>query len=90
VVSRRPARDAAVALERAVRRESRQIQVPLVGKMLLPSTEELVYFGGVTVLVAVGMVEWPVALLLAIGHELAANKHRTMLRALGEALEVAS
>jgi hypothetical protein len=88
VVSRRPTRDAAIALERAVRRESRQIHLPLIGKMRLPSAEDLIYYGGVTALVAVGMVEWPVALLLGIGHELAASKHRSMLRAFGEALEV--
>jgi hypothetical protein len=71
-----------------MRSESRQLQLPLVGRIPLPSTEELVYLGGVAALVAVGLVEWPVALVLGIGHELAANKHRTMLRGFGEALEL--
>jgi hypothetical protein len=89
VTTRRPARDAVAAIQRAVRRDSRQLQLPVVGRVPVPSTEDLAYYGGVTALVVLGLVDWPVALLLGVGHELAASKHRTMLRSFGEALEVA-
>jgi hypothetical protein len=88
-VSRRPGMEALEAIERTVQHEYRRIRLPLVGTIRLPANEELVYYGGVTALVVLGLVDWPVAVLLGVGHELAAGKHRTMVRAVGEALEVA-
>src|SRR5262245_27971408 len=88
-VSHRPGIEALEAIERTVQHEYRRIRLPLVGTVPLPANEELVYYGGVTALVVLGLVEWPVAVLLGVGHELAAGKHRTMVRAVGEALEVA-
>jgi hypothetical protein len=54
-----------------------------------PPIEDLVFYAGLTVLVAVGLVELPVAVALGVGHALIEITHRPELRALGEALEAA-
>ena len=84
---RRPVAHAVVAAEQAVRRNTLHLQLPIVGELELPAAEEVAYIGGVTVLAVVGVLEWPVAVLLGIGHGLATARHNKMLRAFGEALE---
>jgi hypothetical protein len=54
-----------------------------------PPIEHLVFYGGLGVLVAVGLVELPVALALGVGHALIDLTRRPGLEALGEALEEA-
>jgi hypothetical protein len=72
-----------------MRRNGLSIRLPVVGQLRLPAKEDVVFLGGVTVLAVAGLVEWPVALILAIGHELAANRHNQLLHSFGEALEAA-
>jgi hypothetical protein len=55
----------------------------------LPPAEELAFLAGAGVLAAVGAVEWPVALLLGVGHMLATNARNKVIREFGEALEKA-
>ncbi|KUO09834.1 hypothetical protein AQJ58_22565 [Streptomyces sp. DSM 15324] len=55
---------------------------------LLP-VDQLAFLAGVGVLAALEIVEWPVALVLAIGHQLAHNQHSRVLREFGDALEEA-
>ncbi|TQE21115.1 hypothetical protein SipoB123_27440 [Streptomyces ipomoeae] len=55
---------------------------------LLPP-EQLAFLAGVGVLAAVEIIEWPVALVLAVGHQLAHSHHGRVLREFGEALEEA-
>lgn len=80
---------ALVAAEAAVRRNSLQIRLPLIGELRLPPTEEVVFIGGVAGLAVLGILEWPVAILLGVGHGLAMSRHSKLLRAFGEALEEA-
>ncbi|HEY3010505.1 MAG TPA: hypothetical protein VGJ63_20915 [Micromonosporaceae bacterium] len=87
--SGRPVVHALVAAEQAVRRNSLEMRVPILGELHLPPTEDMVFIGGVAVLAVVGLLEWPVAVLLGVGHGLATNRHNKMLRAFGEALEAA-
>jgi hypothetical protein len=75
------------AAKLAERRGSRHLRLPVVGDVGLPSTSEVAFLGGVVVLAAVGLVEWPVAILLGVGHQLATNAHFKSLREFGQALE---
>jgi len=84
-----PVAHAALAAERAVHRNSTRVELPVIGVVHLPAKEELAFIGGVTALAAVGVLEWPVALLLGIGHTLATNRHNKVMREFGEALEEA-
>jgi len=52
-----------------------------------PPIEHLVYYAGLGVLVAVEVVEFPVAAVLTIGHLLIGLTHRPGLESLGEVLE---
>jgi hypothetical protein len=52
-----------------------------------PPVEHLVYYAGIGVLVALEIVELPVAVVLALGHLLIGMTRRPGLEALGEALE---
>ena len=49
--------------------------------------KRLPYFVGLAALTAVGVIDWPIALIIAAGHLLADNAHDKKLRELGEALE---
>jgi hypothetical protein len=84
-----PVAHALRAADRAVQRESVHIELPFVGVVRLPPKDELAFMGGVTGMAAVGILEWPVALLLVLGHTLAANRHNRLMQEFGQALEEA-
>ena len=86
---RRPVGRALLAAERAIRRNSLHLQLPIVGEVQLPAPEQVAFIGGVAVMAVIGVLEWPVAALLGLGHGLATNRHSKMMRAFGEALEEA-
>jgi hypothetical protein len=76
-----------IAAEQAVQRNSLFLRVPVLGELTLPPPEQVAFIGGVAVLAVIGVLEWPVALLLGVGHGLATNAHRKVVRAFGQALE---
>lgn len=82
-----PAGHALLAAERAVHRNMVHVSLPLVGELHLPPTEELVFLGGTAFLAMVGVLEWPVAVFLGVGHALALNGRNKVVRSLGETLE---
>ncbi len=84
-----PVAHAALAAERTVQRNSTHLELPVIGVIHLPAKEELAFIGGVTALAAVGILEWPVAVLLGIGHTLSTNRHNKLMREFGEALQEA-
>ena len=84
---RKPVEHAKLAAEQAVRRTSLHLQVPVLGELNLPAPEQVAFIGGIAALAVIGLLEWPVAALLGIGHGLATHAHRKVVRALGEALE---
>lgn len=77
------------AADHAVRRNSKQVRLPFLGDVTLPASGGLVWYAGVGVLVAAGMVDWPIAAILAVGHLLSENRSNRVLHDLGEALEEA-
>jgi hypothetical protein len=57
-----------------------------LGTVRLPEPERLAYYGGIAALAAFGILDWPVAVVLGIGHLLAEDHHHKMLCEFGEAL----
>ncbi len=82
------ARNAGKAADRAVTHHSVTLDVFGTRVELLPP-EQLAFLAGVGVLAVLEIVEWPVALVLGVGHQLAHSHHGRLLRAFGEALEEA-
>jgi hypothetical protein len=76
-----------MALQAACRRQTVTLQLPLVGKVTLPSGPHLAWYAGVMALAAVEVVEWPAALLMAVAKALADSRHHELLREFGDALE---
>jgi hypothetical protein len=65
------------------------ITVPLVGwRLPVPPPELLTFYGGLAALAAIDLVDWPLAVVIAIGHELARSR-RPGVRGLGESVESA-
>lgn len=76
------------AAERAITHHS--VTLDVFGTRLeLPPPEQLAFLAGVGALAAFEILEWPVALVLGVGHQLAHSHHGRMLREFGEALEEA-
>ena len=63
------------------------VNLPVVGSVEIPRPEQLAYFGGLAALAAFELIDWPVAVVIAAGHFLAANHHNKILEELGEAME---
>jgi hypothetical protein len=66
-----------------------EIGLPAVGTVRIRRPERLVYYSAVAVLAAAEIIEWPVALLLSVGHALADNHNSKVAQELGSALEEA-
>jgi hypothetical protein len=79
-------RAAAARVERA---QHIAVTVPVLGEVKLPPPGHLAFYGGMMVLAAIELIEWPVAVALAAGHALASQHHNASIRELGEALEEA-
>jgi hypothetical protein len=60
-----------------------------LGTLRLPEPKRLAYYGGLTALAMFGILDWPVAIALGIGHMLAEQRHYTFVQDFGEALEEA-
>lgn len=82
------AKSAGAAAERAVAHHTVTLDVFGARVELLPP-EQLAFLAGVGVLAALEILEWPVALVLAVGHRLVHSHHGRMLREFGKALEEA-
>jgi hypothetical protein len=77
------------AATRTVRKHDIRLSLPRGVDLALPSADQLAFYGGIGLLAALGVVEWPVATLLVVGHALAASRHSRMLQEFGQALEQA-
>ena len=44
------------------------LQLPVVGRVPIPRPDQLAFYGALAALVAVEMVEWPVAVAIGVGH----------------------
>jgi hypothetical protein len=56
------------------------------GTVRLPEPQRLAYYGGLVALAAFGILDWPVAIALGIGHVLAEQHRHRFLEDFGEAL----
>lgn len=65
----------------AFRSSSRRVSVAL------PAPEQLAFYAGVGAMALFGIVEWPVAAALVVGHTLVNAQHNKGLQSLGQALE---
>lgn len=78
------ARSATRAVDEA---EHLAVTVPLLGDLQLPRPDQLAYYAGVTTLVVLGIMEWPAALVLGVGHVLLTQRHNRSVQQFAEALE---
>ena len=77
------------AAQRAVEETTLTLTLPFLGNVVLPSLDHLAWYAGVAVLALAGIIEWPVAILLAAGKALADNRSHRALQQLGLAFEEA-
>jgi len=77
------------AVLRAIQMNTVRIELPLIGEVRLPPGDTLAWLGGVAALAALGVLDWPVALVIGGGHVLAHQNHLRLLKDFGEGLEQA-
>jgi xanthosine utilization system XapX-like protein len=77
------------AVERVRQAQSFTVTLPVVGRVRVPRPEQLAFYGALGALAAVEIIEWPVALVLGVGHALMQNEHSRVAQEVGEALEEA-
>lgn len=75
------------AAAHATRNESPHITIEGLGTVQLPPKEDLAFLGGLAVLAAAGILEWPFAAVLGVGHILTQSKRNKALHEFGDALE---
>ncbi|MEZ2391005.1 hypothetical protein AB6813_15965 [bacterium RCC_150] len=71
----------------AAGRDSITIVFEGIGTLHLPPKNEMAFLAGVGLIAAAGLIEWPVAAVVAAGHLIAHASHSKALRDFGEALE---
>jgi hypothetical protein len=57
-----------------------------IGTVRVPRPERLAFYGGIAVLAALGVLDWPLALVIGVGHLLAEDHHHQVIAEFGEAL----
>jgi hypothetical protein len=75
------------AVQRAVEETTIRITLPFFGDVVLPSLDHLAWYAAVAVLALAGVLEWPVAFVLAAGKALADNRSHRAWQEFGLALE---
>jgi hypothetical protein len=50
------------------------VQLPVVGRVPIPRPDQLAFYGALAALVAVEMVDWPVAVAIGVGHALVSGR----------------
>jgi hypothetical protein len=75
------------AADQAISSDSVLVALPDgLGTVRVPSPKRLAFYGGIAALAAFGILDWPVALVIGIGHLLADDHRHKMLAEFGEAL----
>ena len=77
------------AVQRSVLENSVTVEIAGVGRVRLPALDSLAWLGGLAALGAVGLLEWPVAAAIGVGHVLAQQRHLRLLSDFGKAIEQA-
>ncbi len=68
-------------------RNLRHVHVPVIGEIEVPPPERVAFYAGMGVMAAVGLIEWPLAIVVAAGHVLADQNMFARIRGLGAAAE---
>lgn len=71
--TRAPHRDVAQQVREADRFA---LQLPVVGRVPIPRPDQLAFYGGLAALVAVELIDWPVAVAIGVGHALVSGPPR--------------
>jgi hypothetical protein len=50
------------------------LQLPMVGRVPFPRPDQLAFYGALAALVAVELVEWPVAVAIGVGHAVVSTR----------------
>jgi hypothetical protein len=50
------------------------LQLPMVGRVPIPRPDQLAFYGALAGLVAVELVDWPVAVAIGVGHALISGR----------------
>lgn len=66
------------------------ITLPLVGTVRLPPAQQLTYYAAVGTLLALEIIDWPIAFLVTAGHALSSQHHNRAIQEFGEGLAEAS
>lgn len=82
----RSAQRSAKAAAKAVDAEATIVTIPFAGTLHLPSKGSLTYFAALGALAAFGVIEWPIAAVVGIGHLLAQQRGNAVLEEFGEGL----
>ena len=65
-------------IARLVREADRfALQLPVVGRVPIPRPDQLAFYGALAALVAVELVDWPVAVAIGAGHALVSGRPRS-------------
>ncbi|EID80877.1 MULTISPECIES: hypothetical protein [Rhodococcus] len=51
------------------------VRLPIVGQLGIPRPDQLAYCAGLAALVALDLIEWPVAVAIAVGTAVASEQH---------------
>lgn len=78
-----------IAAEHARQRNAISFRLPVVGPVSLPSAPQLAWYAGVGALAVVGVVDPPIALVLALGKALSDDRSNKTLQDFGDTLEEA-
>ncbi|WP_371737011.1 hypothetical protein [Rhodococcus opacus] len=62
-------------MERVHRGERFAVTLPILGRVSIPRPEQLTFFTDLGALAALGIIDWPVALVIAAGQVLASEPH---------------
>jgi hypothetical protein len=77
------------AVQQSLRENSVTVEIAGVGTVRLPALESMAWLGGLAALGALGILDWPVAAAIGVGHVLAQQRHLRLLSDFGKALEEA-
>lgn len=66
-----------------------RIAVPVIGTPAIPSADRLIFYGVLGILGILEIVEWPLVLIVGVGHYLTEQKFSPLLREAGQAAETA-
>jgi hypothetical protein len=82
-----PIQSARRAVEQVLEHETMSVDLPEpIGTVRLPSPRRLAFYGGIAALGVFGIVDWPVVVVIGVGHLLAEDRHHKLLADFGEAL----